>query len=84
VILEVCPTEIGFLTAFAIHRRFGMYIVTKLVLLIVILLPLGVYIYIRKKKTREERTIIWTWKLMVIVFILSINLLMNSAVIVRW
>ena len=84
VILEACPTEIGLLTAFALRHSFGMYIVTKLVSLTVILVPLGVYIHIRKRRAREDRTIIWNWKLMVIVIILSINLLMDSFVVVRW
>src|SRR5260370_38964689 len=83
IFLEVCPTEIGYLTAFLIRRSLGMYILTKLVTLTVILLPLGVYIYIRKKRG-EERTIVWTWQLTVIAIIVSINLLKDSVVMVRW
>jgi hypothetical protein len=84
VVLEVVPTEIGVLTAFVLERNLGMYIVAKLGILIVILVPLGVYIYVRTRKVKEERTSIWNWKLVVIAGILSINLLMNSVVIVRW
>ena len=80
IFLEVYPIEADIL--FGLHRSFGIYILTKLVMLTLILLPLGVYIY--RKKRGEERTTIWSWKLMVIALIVSINLLMNYVVMVRW
>jgi hypothetical protein len=83
VILEVCPTEIGFLTSFALHRSFGMYVLTKIFSLMLIILPLGIHFYIRRTETTGERTTIWTWKVIVIVLILSLNLVMNSVAIVH-
>jgi hypothetical protein len=82
--LEVWPTEIGFLTAFALHRQVGMYVVTKLASLILILLPLGIYFYIRRATAPDERPTIWNWQLMSIVIIMLVNVGVNSVVIGRW
>jgi hypothetical protein len=80
IFLEVCPVEADIL--FGLRHSFGKFILAKLFMLSMIILPLGVYI-IRTKRS-EERTTIWSWKLIVIAIVVSINLLMTSVIMVRW